>query len=144
MSHFLIARQISKLILNVWTSTELHRWRLQPNPSKTESCVFHLSTHHANRTLDIQFVATQIQRVEHSKYLGVTLDRSLTYNTHLSKTALTWWGNWLAQTGEQALKHYAHPCTKLFSIPDAWSGCCWTAFEPSREHVRTSCIFEGS
>jgi hypothetical protein len=22
-----------------------HRWRLQPNPSKTESCVFHLSTH---------------------------------------------------------------------------------------------------
>jgi hypothetical protein len=63
------------------------RWRLQPNPSKTESCVFHLSTHHANRTLDIQFAAMQIQHVEHHKYLGVTLDRSLTYNTHLSKTA---------------------------------------------------------
>jgi hypothetical protein len=29
----------------------------------------------------------QIQHVEHPKYLGVTLDRSLTYNTHLSKTA---------------------------------------------------------
>jgi hypothetical protein len=42
-----------------------HRWRLQPNPSKTESCGFHLSTHHANRTLDIQFAATQIQHVEH-------------------------------------------------------------------------------
>jgi hypothetical protein len=24
------------------------RWRLQPKPSKTESCGFHLSTHHAN------------------------------------------------------------------------------------------------
>jgi hypothetical protein len=28
----------------------------------------------------------QIQYVEHPKYLGVTLDRSLTYNTHSSKT----------------------------------------------------------
>jgi hypothetical protein len=28
-----------------------HRWQLQPNPSKTESCVFHLSS---------QFDATQI------------------------------------------------------------------------------------
>jgi hypothetical protein len=55
--------------------------------SKTASCVFHLSTHHANRTLDIQFAAIQIQHVEHLKYLGVTLDPSLTYNTHLSKTA---------------------------------------------------------
>jgi hypothetical protein len=44
-------------------------------------------THHANTTLDIQFAATQIQHVEHPKYLGVTLDRLVTYNTHLSKTA---------------------------------------------------------
>jgi hypothetical protein len=58
---------------------------MQPNPSNTKSCVFHLSTHHANRTLDMQFAATQIQHVEHPKYL--TLDRSLTCNTHLSKTA---------------------------------------------------------
>jgi hypothetical protein len=54
-----------------------HRWRLQSNQSKTESCVFHLSTHYANRTLGIQFDATQIQHIEHPKYLGVTLDRSL-------------------------------------------------------------------
>jgi hypothetical protein len=65
-----------------------HRWRLQPNLiCKTESSVYHLSTHHANRKVDIQFAATQIQHVEHPKYLGVTLDRLLTYNTHLSKTA---------------------------------------------------------
>jgi hypothetical protein len=42
-----------------------HRWRLQPNPCKTESCVFYLSTRHANRTLDIQFAAKQIQHIEH-------------------------------------------------------------------------------
>jgi hypothetical protein len=64
-----------------------HRWRLETNPSKTESCVFLLSIHHANRVLDIQFAATQIQHVEHPKYLGVTFDRSLTFNTHLSKTS---------------------------------------------------------
>jgi hypothetical protein len=65
----------------------IQRWRLQPNTSKTESCVFHLSTHRANRTLDVQFAAAQIQHVEHPNYLGVNLYRSLIYNTHLSNTA---------------------------------------------------------
>jgi hypothetical protein len=84
-----------------------HRRRLQLNPSKTESCVFHLSKHHANRTLDLQFAATQIQHVEHPKYLSVTLDRSWTNNTHLSKTAKSCCSRLLgAETGEQALKHY--------------------------------------
>jgi hypothetical protein len=63
------------------------RWRLQPNPSKTESCVFHLNTHEANRQLDVRFVDTEIQHVEHPKYHGVTLDRTLTYNVHLTKTS---------------------------------------------------------
>jgi hypothetical protein len=62
-------------------------WRLQPNPSKTESCVFHLNTHEANRQLDVIFTGTEIQHVEHPKYLGVTLDHTLTYNTHLTKTS---------------------------------------------------------
>jgi hypothetical protein len=52
----------------------LRRWRLQPNLSKTESCVFHLNTHEANRQLDVRFT-------------GVTLDRTLTYNAHLTKTS---------------------------------------------------------
>jgi Reverse transcriptase (RNA-dependent DNA polymerase) len=51
------------------------RWRLQPNPTKTELCVFHLSTHEAYRVLDIKFADTPIQHVDHPKYLGVTLDR---------------------------------------------------------------------
>jgi hypothetical protein len=49
------------------------RWRLQPNPSKTESCVFHLNTHEANRQLDVRYTGTEIEHVEHPKYLGVTL-----------------------------------------------------------------------
>jgi hypothetical protein len=62
------------------------RWKLQSNPAKTETCVFHLSSHDANRMLNINCADTQIQHVNHPKYLGVTLDRSLTYNTHLTKT----------------------------------------------------------
>jgi hypothetical protein len=39
----------------------------------TESCVFHLNKHKANRLLHVRFTGTEIQHVEHPKYLGVTL-----------------------------------------------------------------------
>jgi hypothetical protein len=52
-----------------------HRWCLQPNPGKTEMCVLHLNTYAANKQLD------------HPKYLGVTLDRTLTFKSHLEKSA---------------------------------------------------------
>jgi Reverse transcriptase (RNA-dependent DNA polymerase) len=65
------------------------RWRLLPNPTKAEAYVFHLSNHQADRVMDTQFAGTGVQHVNHPKYLGVTLDRSLTYNPynpHLMKT----------------------------------------------------------
>jgi Reverse transcriptase (RNA-dependent DNA polymerase) len=62
------------------------RWTLLPNPTKTEACVFHLSNHQADRVMDTQFAGTGGQHVDHPKYLGVTLDRLLTYNLHLTKT----------------------------------------------------------
>jgi hypothetical protein len=63
------------------------RWRLQPNPNKIESYVFYLNTHEANRQLDVRFTSTEIQHVEHPKYLVLTLDRTLTYKAHLTKTS---------------------------------------------------------
>jgi hypothetical protein len=36
--------------------------------------------------MDIQFAGTGVQHVDHPKNLGVTLDRALTYNPHLTKT----------------------------------------------------------
>jgi hypothetical protein len=63
-----------------------HRWCLQPNPGKTEMCVFHLNTHAANKKLDVMFDGTLIKHVNHpNKYLGVTLDRTLTFKSHLEK-----------------------------------------------------------
>jgi hypothetical protein len=40
------------------------------------------------RLLNIYFADTQIQHVDYPKHLGVTLDRSLTYNTHSGEPAL--------------------------------------------------------
>jgi hypothetical protein len=61
-----------------------HRSCLQPNPGKTEMCVFHLNTHAANKQLDVMVNGTSIKHVNHPKYLlGVTLDRTLTFKSHL-------------------------------------------------------------
>jgi hypothetical protein len=64
-----------------------HRWCLQPNPVKTGMCVFHLNTHAANNQLDVMFNDTSIEHVDHPKYLRVTLDRTLTFKSHLEKGA---------------------------------------------------------
>jgi hypothetical protein len=39
----------------------------------------------SKQTVDVRFAGTEIQHVEHLKYLGVTLDHTLTYNAHLTK-----------------------------------------------------------
>jgi hypothetical protein len=64
-----------------------HRWCLQPNPGKTEMYVFHLHTHAANKQLDVMFNGTSIKHVDQPKYLGATLDWTLTYKSHLEKAA---------------------------------------------------------
>jgi Reverse transcriptase (RNA-dependent DNA polymerase) len=69
------------------------QWRLRPNPSKTEVCVFHLGTHDANKKLTVKFDKTIITHVDCPKYLGVTLDRTLTYKPHLEKSAMKVNGN---------------------------------------------------
>ncbi|KAJ2950833.1 hypothetical protein O0L34_g9105 [Tuta absoluta] len=63
------------------------RWRLCPNPSKTEVCCFHLSNQLASKELHVRFRGTVLKHNFYPKYLGVTLDRSLTFRNHLTKTA---------------------------------------------------------
>lgn len=63
------------------------KWRLQPNPTKTEVSCFHLCNHSAKRELNVIFEGKRISHNNYPKYLGVILDRTLSYKEHLVKTA---------------------------------------------------------
>lgn len=67
--------------------TYFRKWRLRPSPNKTETACFHLSNRAANRQLQVYFEDTLLRHNTHPKYLGVTLDRTLTYKRHLENTA---------------------------------------------------------
>ena len=63
-----------------------HQWRLKPSTTKTVSSVFHLHNVSAGRELTVTLNGARLKHDEHV-YLGVTLDRTLSYKEHLIKTA---------------------------------------------------------
>ena len=58
-------------------------WGLLPNPSKSESLLCTLNTREADTRLNINFNGQPLPHNDHPKYLGVYLDRTLTYHHHL-------------------------------------------------------------
>jgi len=58
---------------------------LRVNPSKTQSCVFHLQNHEAPQTLDLAWNGMALQPSPNPIYLGVTLDRTLSYKEDVIK-----------------------------------------------------------
>jgi hypothetical protein len=64
--------------------TFFHNRRLKPNPSKTEFCAFHLNNRQADDKLEVEFDGISVKHNYLHKYLGITLDRSLTFNEHIS------------------------------------------------------------
>ena len=64
-----------------------HHWRLKPSPAKTVSCVFHLHNASAGRELKVFLNGKLLKHDPHPVYLGVTLDRTLSYKEHLEKTS---------------------------------------------------------
>lgn len=63
------------------------KWRLCPNPSKTEVAAFHLTNCLADQKLQVSFCGQTVEQKKSPKYLGVTLDRSLTFRQHLENVA---------------------------------------------------------
>ena len=63
------------------------QWKLNPNPNKTEVACFHLNNRLANQKLNVNFGGVQLKHNERPQYLGVTLDRPLTFKSHLQKSA---------------------------------------------------------
>ena len=59
---------------------------LRPNPAKTQISAFHLRNREAKRKLEVTWENQPLAHCDHPVYLGVTLDRSLTYKDHILKT----------------------------------------------------------
>ena len=62
------------------------RWYLKMNMTKTVATVFHLDNHQARQALNVEIAGQPLPPDEFPKYLGVTLDRSLTYKRHIETT----------------------------------------------------------
>ena len=58
---------------------------LNANPGKTQVCAFHLKNHLASRKLNIEWNGEKLKNDNFPVYLGVTLDRTLTYAKHVTK-----------------------------------------------------------
>ena len=60
-------------------------WRLKLSEPKTTSSCFHLDNHQARRELDVLVDNRRLAHNPTPTYLGVTLDRTLSFRSHLSK-----------------------------------------------------------
>ena len=63
--------------------TYLQKWRSKLSETKTVSSVFHLTNREAKRELSAELNGKPLPFSNTPKYLGITLDRSLTYRRHL-------------------------------------------------------------
>jgi hypothetical protein len=59
---------------------------LKPNPSKTQVCAFHLCSREAGVELDVTWRGDRLEHCKTPKYLGVTLDRTLSFKQHCLNT----------------------------------------------------------
>lgn len=59
---------------------------LKPNPTKTQVTAFHLNTRLADKKLNVTWEGQALEHTDKPKYLGVVLDRSLTYKYHCQNT----------------------------------------------------------
>ena len=62
-------------------------WRLKPSPMKTVTSVFYLLNNSAARELKVPMEGQQLRHDPNPVYLGMTLDRTLSYRQHLTKTS---------------------------------------------------------
>jgi len=61
----------------------IQTWKINLSSTKTVPAVFHLNIKEAKRELKVNFNNEILPFCSEPKYLGVTLDRSLTYRQHL-------------------------------------------------------------
>ncbi|KAJ8896081.1 hypothetical protein PR048_001423 [Dryococelus australis] len=62
--------------------------QLIPNSSKTQVCAFHLRNREVTCKLKLVLSGVELEHCDTTKYLGVTLDRSLTFKKHCMNSKL--------------------------------------------------------
>jgi len=60
-------------------------WSLNANPGKTKVCAYHLNNREASRKLNIDWNGKSLIHDDHPTYLGVTLDRTLSFRSHVER-----------------------------------------------------------
>ena len=61
------------------------KWSLNANPGKTQICSFHLNNRHAKTELEIKWNNERLKNTKHPVYIGMTLDRTLSFKEHILK-----------------------------------------------------------
>lgn len=69
-------------------STYYNENHLKPNPSKTQVCAFHLKNQQSKTDINVSWEGKQLENCKTPKYLGVKLDRTLSYKTHCKDTKM--------------------------------------------------------
>jgi len=59
---------------------------LKPDLAKTQITAFHLGNRNAKRKMIINWQGTDLEHCDEPKYLGIKLDRVLTYRSHCENT----------------------------------------------------------
>ena len=76
--------------------------QLKANPAKTQVSLFHLSNREAGRQLSLTWNGTSLDHCQHPVYLGVTLDRTLSFKQHIEKV------KWTVRTRNNLLRKLAN------------------------------------
>ena len=64
------------------------RSSLRAHPDKTQVTAFHLRNMETKRSLKVKWGNTELDNTDQPKYLGVTLDRTLSYKQHIHNTKM--------------------------------------------------------
>ena len=82
--------EIQQTLTNDLTNLDMYiqQWRLRLNVEKTVSSCIHLTNCMANHQMEVSYGGNTIPTTPNPKYLGVTLDMSLTYAKHLAQLSM--------------------------------------------------------
>ena len=79
-------------------------WHLKPSTSKTVTSVFHLHNNMSHCELNVHMNGQRLKHGPYAVYLGVTLDWTLSYREHLSRSA----AKLKSRTDAAVMAHAAH------------------------------------